>query len=94
MAPLVLYTSEVYMASDDPIEPIHGIEPMQMRPTQGLRNRGYYVFARFLENLVKWKRFELSNDRNKSKQRRAKPEPDTVEAADESEKTSEFDIKA
>ena len=78
------------MASDDPIEPIHGIEPMQMRPTQGLRNRSYYIFARFLENLVKWKRFELSNDRNKSKQRRKRTEPDESQ---EPEKTSEFDTK-
>ena len=79
------------MASDDPIEPIHGIEPMQMRPTQGLRNRSYYVFARFLENLVKWKRFELSNDRNKSKKRRMNPELDKPETLEEPKKTSEFD---
>lgn len=78
------------MASDDPIEPIHRIEPMEIRPARGLRDRGYYVFARFLENLVKWKRFELSNDRNKSKQRRGQPRPDEPETP---EKTSEFDTK-
>ncbi|HTC20246.1 MAG TPA: hypothetical protein VK859_05315 [bacterium] len=79
------------MASDEPIEPIHGIEPMQMRPARGLRNRGYYVFARFLENLVRWKRFELSNDRNKSKQRRGSP---TANESEEPENTTGFDAKA
>jgi hypothetical protein len=91
MACLDLYQVEVSMASDDPIEPIHGIEPMRMRFTQGLRNRGYYVFARFLENLMRWKRFELSNDHNKSKQRRMKL---TTAEPEEIENTSTFDTKA
>ncbi len=76
------------MASDDPIEPIHGIEPMQTRPARGLRDRGYYVFARFLENLLRWKRFEISNDLNKSKHRRKSTEPQLTEKFEDH---SEFD---
>lgn len=67
------------MASDDPVEPIHGIERTDARPVPGIRERGYRLFTRFLENTLLWKRFQLSNEMNKRKKgsRDQKPqEPD------------------
>lgn len=71
------------MSSDDPIEPIHGIEPMETRPARRLRDRGYHVFTRLLENALRWKRFQFSNDLNKSKfKRNQKPdEPEPPETS-------------
>jgi hypothetical protein len=79
------------MSSDGPIEPIHGIEPMQTPPARGLREKSYHLFTWFLENTLLWKRFQNSNDLNRSKKRRGTSKPDDQEAP---EKTSGFDIKA
>ena len=79
------------MSSDDPIEPIHGIENIELQPARSLRDRGYHVFTRFLENTLAWRRFQLSNQINKSKQRRGNPKP---EEPQDPEKPSGFDAKA
>jgi hypothetical protein len=78
------------MSSDDPIEPIHGIEKMETTPARGLREKSYHLFSRLLENTLIWKRFQLSNDLNKSKFKR-KQNP---EEPPPPEDPSGFDTKA
>jgi hypothetical protein len=78
------------MSSDDPIEPIHGIEPMQTNAVQGLRDRGYHVYSRYLENLLRWKRFEAAQEKLK-KLKQLPPAPEEPPAP---ESHSDFDRMA
>jgi hypothetical protein len=78
------------MASDDPIEPIHEIEKLEIRPARGLREKSCHLFSRLLENSLFWKRFQFSNQINRSKLNRVDPKPDEPE---EPEKSSGVDEK-